>query len=306
MLKNFSHSALGINGRQSELIELALTYGFTGMDIDMHDMLRRSQRTDTQDAAKYLEAAKIKIGGFNLGIDLDADEDTFTSLIGGLHPLSELAAELGAGLAYLKVPACTDRLPYHEYFDIQVQRIQQTAEVLEARGIKLALMFDSTAAESTEEKQFKFISNVEGLLALVNGIGNANVGCLIDTWAWVVGGGTLDQIKELAVERIIAVRLGSFTDEVEPADAKSSDRVLPTNEGPINHVELISHLASIEYAGPVSPSASSQSYKGQTRESIVQRAQEAVDGISKEAGLTVAPLPMELIEDIPYEPNPMG
>ncbi len=35
MLKNFSPQSLGINGRQSELIELALTYGFTSMDIDM-------------------------------------------------------------------------------------------------------------------------------------------------------------------------------------------------------------------------------------------------------------------------------
>ena len=80
MIKNFSHAALGINGRQSELIELALTYGFTGMDIDMQDMLRRSQRTDIQDASKYLEAAKIKIGGFDLGIDLDADEESFTGI----------------------------------------------------------------------------------------------------------------------------------------------------------------------------------------------------------------------------------
>ena len=57
MLKNFSPAALGINGRQSELIELALTYGFTGMDVDMHEMLRRAQRTILEVAAKYLEAA---------------------------------------------------------------------------------------------------------------------------------------------------------------------------------------------------------------------------------------------------------
>ncbi len=66
MLKNFSPQSLGINGRQSELIELALTYGFTSMDIDMDEMLRRAQRTNKKDAAKYLEAAKIAIGGFNL------------------------------------------------------------------------------------------------------------------------------------------------------------------------------------------------------------------------------------------------
>ena len=35
MFKNFCPSALGINGRQSELIELALTYAFRGMDVDM-------------------------------------------------------------------------------------------------------------------------------------------------------------------------------------------------------------------------------------------------------------------------------
>ena len=305
MIKNFSHAALGINGRQSELIELALTYGFTGMDIDMQDMLRRSQRTDIQDASKYLEAAKIKIGGFDLGIDLDADEESFTGIVGGLHPLSDLAKELGAEQAYLRVPPSTDRLPYHEYFEIQVQRIGQVAEVLESRGIKLALSF-VTEKEHTDPKQFPFIVNVEGLLALVNGVPNSNVGCVIDTWNWVVGGGTYEQITSLSVDKIVAVRLGTITEGVEAADAEPTDRVLPALDGPINHVELVKHLAEQNFAGPISPSASSQSYKGQTRESIVQRAQEAVDGISKEAGLTVAPLPMELIEDIPYEPNPMG
>ena len=108
------------------------------------------------------------------------------------------------------------------------------------------------------------------------------------------------------MEKIVAVRLGNVSEGVEPGAATQEDRVLPEAEGAINHVELIKHLSSAGFGGPVSPSASSQSYKGQTRESIVQRAQEAVDGISKDAGLTVAPLPMELIEDIPYEPNPMG
>ena len=61
MLKNFSPAALGINGRQSELIELALTYGFTGMDVDMHEMLRRAQRTNVEDAAKYLSFRHLRI-----------------------------------------------------------------------------------------------------------------------------------------------------------------------------------------------------------------------------------------------------
>lgn len=305
MLKNFSPQALGINGRQSELIELALTYGFNGMDVDMHDMLRRSQRTDTKDAAKYLEAAKIKIGGFDLGVNLDADEDTFVSQVGSLHPLSDLAKELGGKRAYVRVPAATDRLPYHEYFNIQTNRIGQIAEVLESRGIQLGVGFFA-GADRAEGKQFPFIRNVEGFLALVGGISNSNVGYLIDTWDWVVGGGAMDQLSEIPATKIVAVRLGSLPAEIDVSKAVTSNRMLPELNGPLNHVGLAKHLASIGFRGPVSPSASNQSYKGQTRESIVQRAQEAVDGICREAGLPVAPLPMELIEDIPYEPNPMG
>jgi len=305
MLKNFSPSALGINGRQSELIELALTYGFNGMDIDMHEMLRRSQRTNTKDAAKYLEAAKIKIGGFDLGINLDADEDNFTSQVGGLHPLTDLAKELGIKRAYLRVPAATDRLPYHEYFDIQVNRIGQIAEVLRSREILLGLGFFA-GKDRVEGKQFPFVRNVEGFLALGSGVGAANLGYLIDSWDWVVGGGRMDQLSSLPADKIVAVRLGSLPSGVDPSNANTSDRVLPEQSGPLDHVSLMKHLAKIGFRGPVSPSASNQSYKGQTRESIVQRAQEAVDGISREAGIPVAPLPMELIEDIPYEPNPIG
>ena len=40
MYKNLNSWTLGISGRQSELIELALTYGFRGLDIDIHDMIK--------------------------------------------------------------------------------------------------------------------------------------------------------------------------------------------------------------------------------------------------------------------------
>ena len=66
------------------------------MDIYMHDRLRRDQTTHTQDAAKSLHAAKIDIGGFELDINLDADEDAFTRQFGGLHPVADLAKELNA------------------------------------------------------------------------------------------------------------------------------------------------------------------------------------------------------------------
>jgi sugar phosphate isomerase/epimerase len=305
MLKNFSPKALGINGRQSELIELALTYGFRGMDVDMSEMLRRSQRTSPEDACKYLRAADIKVGGFPLDIDLDADDATFTSQIGTLHPIAELAGSLDAGCALIRVPAATDQMPYHEFFDLQGQRLRQIADVLTSKDIRLAIGF-SAGKELEEGKQYPFLRNAEGIIALVRSVGAANAGLFLDTWDWVVGDGAMDQISELKVEEVVAVRLGTVADDVAPSEAQSTDRVLPELHGAFDHVSLVKHLASIQYGGPISPSASPARYKGRTRESTVQKAQEAIDNICREAGLTVAPLPMELIEEIPYEPTPMG
>ena len=124
MLKNFAPQALGINGRQSELIELSLTYGFKSMDVDMSEMQRRSLRSSVDDAAKYLRAAEsLEIGGFDLGIDMDCDDDSFTSAVGALHPVADLASQLGAKRAYITAPPATARLPYHEYFEQQLSLI---------------------------------------------------------------------------------------------------------------------------------------------------------------------------------------
>lgn len=308
MIKNFSAGALGINGRQSELLELALTYAFDGFDIDMQDLFRRSGRTDIGDATKYLTSAArayeqkgkpLDWGGFELEIDMDADEESFNAQVAALTPLAELAHDIGLSRALIDIPAATDRLPYNEYFEAQKGRIAQLNAVLQPLEIRLGLGFNAGQLNG-EPKQFEFIRKVEGFLALVNDAGE-NAGFVINTWDWMIGGGSLDQIAGIPADKVVYVVLSSLPEDANAAEATSADRVLPTAEGPIDHVKLIEHLASIEYSGPISPGASAARYKGQTREAIVKDAQEAVDGIYTAAGREVQPLPMDLIEDIPYE-----
>lgn len=302
MFKNFCPQALGINGRQSELIELALTYAFRGMDIDMHDMLRRTQRSSFEDASKYLKATEIRIGSFTLSIDLDADDDAFTAAVATLHPLSEIAGQLEVDRALIRLPGATDRLPFNEFFEVQRTRLGQIAEVLATKDIKLGVGFQA-GKEHIEGKEFPFVTTVETFRALVDAV--PGVGYMIDTWDWVVGDGGMDQLSEIPGDQIVAVRLGSLAEGIEPNAATTNDRVLPAKDGLLDHVKLVSHLDASSFTGPMSPTASTMQYKGQTREFLVQKAQEAIDGISTDAGLTVAPLPMDLIEDIPYEPTPM-
>jgi sugar phosphate isomerase/epimerase len=270
------------------------------MDVDMIDMLKRSQRTSFEDAAKYLRAAEIKIGPFDCGVNLDADEEQFATQLAQVHPLSDLAGQLAADVATVTLPTATDRLPFPEYFETISQRVNQVAEVLGGKQIRLGVAF-ACGAERQENKEFPFVNNVESFLALVKNVASSTVGCVVDSWNWQVGGGTYDQIAALPIEQIVAVRIGSLAEGAVAADAKSADRILPTTGGPINHVALAKHLADGGYEGSISPTASAAQYKGQTRETIVNNAQEAIDAILAAAELPVPQRPMDTIASLPYE-----
>jgi sugar phosphate isomerase/epimerase len=301
MYKNFSPASLGITGRQSELIELALTYGFRGFDIDMSDMRRRALRSTPDEAYKYLKATDLLIGGFNADIDLDAEDDAYKAQLAALHGIAELAAQWNVKYACVMLPAATDRAAYPEYFEVIRARLTQVAEALKARNLKLAVTF-SGCKSAAAEKQFPFINNAEGLVALVKAIAADNVGMIVDSFDWLVSGSTLAQLATLDPKKIVAVSLGSVIAGVSPAEATPDDRVLPVLEGPLSHVAFVMKLKEIGYDGPIGPSASGSQYKGETREFIVSTGQEAIDEILTQAGITVPPRPKDLVSQYPDEP----
>ncbi|MEZ6087045.1 MAG: TIM barrel protein [Pirellulaceae bacterium] len=296
MYKNFAAQGLGISGRQSELIELALTYGFRGLDIDLSDMYRRVQRSDFDHAARFLHAAEVVVSGFDVPINLDADDDSFTAQLAQLHPAAEVASKLKAKVGSIVVPAGTDRKPYHEYFEEVTKRLNQIAECLGSNKIRLAVGFHA-ATEFADGKKYEFIRNVEGFLPLVKGAGD-NIGFLIDTFNWFGGAGTLEQLKGVKPESIYAVRLSAISEGADKKAVKRADRALPSETSSIDFVAIAKHLVSGKYSGPVSAYSAPGNVRGNTRETVANKAQEALDEIFTGAGLVVAPRPMDTISDI--------
>ncbi len=150
MYKNLNAGLIGISGRQSELIELALTYGFRGIDIDLLDLVKRSQRGSFESAARFLTSGKLKLSGFEAPIDLDADDATFATQLAGLAVAAEVAKRVGAVAALLRVPPATDRLPFHEFFAVITKRIDQIAAVFGKEDVQVALYFTAIPATQKE------------------------------------------------------------------------------------------------------------------------------------------------------------
>ena len=95
MFKNLNPSALGVSGHQSEIIELALTYGFAGIDLNMVEFAARVRLKGMPYARRLIDSAKIRVGTFPLPLEWDTDDETFQKELKKLPEYAECAAELG-------------------------------------------------------------------------------------------------------------------------------------------------------------------------------------------------------------------
>jgi sugar phosphate isomerase/epimerase len=284
MYKNLNATVLGVSGRQSELIELAMTYGFSGLDIDIVDLVKRTQRSEFEKAARYLLSAKMKVSGFETPIDLDADDESFAKSLAQLPLTIEIAGKAGARAGFLRLPAATDRLPFHEYFDVLRKRVDSIAEIFAKNNVMLGLYF-STATENREDRQFKFIQDVEGFLAFFKACTNSSVGLVIDSFNWVVGGGTFEQLATIPGNRIATLRLADTETLPSIADASLKMRTLAGSSGVIDNVRLVSILSKSGYDGPITAFGHASNFAGMTRDSIVAKSQDSLDNVLAGAGL---------------------
>ena len=284
MYKNLNATVLGVSGRQSELIELAMTYGFRGLDIDIVDLVKRTQRSEFEKAARYLLSAKMLVSGFETPIDLDSDDETFEKTLALLPATIEIAGKVNARAGFLRLPAATDRLPFPEYFDVLRKRVDRIAEIFAANKVMLGLYF-STAAENRENRQFKFIQDVESFLAFFNACPNQSVGLVIDSFNWIVGGGTFEQLATIPGNRVAVLRLADAEVLPSVADASLKMRQLAGTSGVIDNVRIVSVLNKNGFDGPITAFGHASNFGGMTRDSIVAKSQDSLDNVLAGAGL---------------------
>jgi sugar phosphate isomerase/epimerase len=294
MYKNLNPAALGITGRQSELIELALTYGFRGLDLDMVDVIKRARSRGLEAARRYVSSASVRIGEFPLTTNWLAAEIPYRSGLVELKEIAQVAAAVGATVCTATVKPYSGDLPYHENFELHRRRFAEIGELLSEHGIRLGLAFQATAAERAGHA-VPFIHQAETLVTLVKTIGSAQVGLTLDTWSWYVGGGTLDLLRQIPPAQIAAVRFADCAADADRGQLTEADRYLPGDGGAVDGASILRYLAEHEFAGPVTLWPHPSRFRGMTRDAIVQQASAKFDALFRAAGVSrsgkVEPLP---------------
>ena len=277
MYKNLNAESLGVSGRQSELIELALTYGVKGFDIDIPVFCKQAQLRGEEHAGRFIQSAAIKIGPLQLPVDWQVPDETFHEYLSELEVIAKTASAVGVTGCHTVVMAGSDELPYHQNFEFHRRRFTEIADTLAPHSIQLGLDFQATKQER-DGFRHSFIHTPDALITLAKTVGVANVGVTIDIWKWHVSGGNIEQLREVNVDDIVVVRLADVPSVSDLESVDVDQRVLP-GAGEGSCVSAIEILEELGYKGPVTPYAHASQLNGGTRDVIVREAAESIDKV---------------------------
>lgn len=286
MFRNLSIYGLPLSGRPSELIELALSFGFEALDLDILDFQRQAEAFGAEHARRLMVSARLKAGSFRLPVSLAADEATFAADMKQLPARLDVAQAAEASRAVTTVESASDDHGFKDFFELYRTRLDMVGEQLASRGIQLGLAI-RPETEARAGKTHQFITTFEELLGLVT-TAHSQVGAVVDAWALHVTGEPLDVIAKVPAGRIVEVRVSDAPRELPGRDLTVEQRLMPGETGVIDAAAVVKAAQAAGFAGPVTPWANRATLAGRGREKTVRLAGDRMEALWRSAGLPIA------------------
>ena len=287
MFRNLSTFGLPLSGRPSELIELALSFGFDGMDIDLLDLEKQAEIYGVEHARRLMVSARLKSGSFRLPVRLDAPEKEFEAELAARPKRLELAAAAECHRAIATVAPTSEEHSFKDFFELHRIRLHTIGDLLAPHGIQLGLAIrPERPAEETAASPF--IATFEALLGLV-AVSHERIGAVVDAWALHATGEPVEMVAKVPKGRIVEVRLSDAPRGVTGAELTEAGRLMPGETGAIASAEVLKAAAATGFDGPVTPWAHRSTLTGRGREKIVRLAGERMEQVWKEADMEILP-----------------
>jgi sugar phosphate isomerase/epimerase len=287
MYRNLNPESLGIAGRQSELIELTLSYGFRGLDVDASDLLKRASLMGVEEATRYLRSGKVKVGGLQLPLPLSADDAAFKTAFEKLPALADIAKQVGFRDCEAVLDPASDTTPYHGNFERHRERLGKVADLLARYEIRLAVGFRA-ALLHRRGREFQFIHQADEALTLIKTTGCSNLGLALDTWNWRLGGGDWEAFAGPKAPPVFTLRIADVPMDVDLNAVTDEQRLPPSDETVPGHAALLGQLVDRNYDGPVTIACHASQLPQASRDACVSKCAAWLDKIWNAAGLTKA------------------
>ncbi len=273
--KTLGAGSLGVKADSRRALELAVQYGFEGIDPRPGDFEKASEA----DLGAWLEAMKakgIRYGAAGLPVDFRGDDDRFRKDLDLLPGRAALLRRLGVTRTATWITPGHPDLPFAENFERHRKRLGEAARVLKDQGLRLGLEFVGPKT-SRARARHPFIHDQKGMMELASAIGTGNVGLLLDSWHWYTSHGTAEDLLKLRNEDVVHVHVNDAPAGIPVDEQIDNRRRLPATTGVIDLKGFVNALVRIGYDGPVECEPFDADLRALEERAILEQTRDALD-----------------------------
>ena len=249
MFKNLNPGMIGIGASLPEALEMAVQYGFDGVDLSMPDVAERVRRKSIEEVRGLFARTGRRPGNWGLPIDWFGSEEKWTEELASLRTCAALAREIGALRTTAVVMPWSDERDFDENYAFHVERLKPVAEILGEYGCRLGLEFIGPKT-LRQNKKHEFIYTMDGMLALCRDLG-PDVGLLLDLWHWYTSRGAWEDLARLGNDDVVNVHVNDAPAGVPVDEQIDNRRCLPGETGVLDIGRFLGVLDAMGYDGPV-------------------------------------------------------
>ena len=242
-------SSIGVRVGLAEAIELAGKHGFESVAADSSALTTQS-REETETMLARMKELKVVWGSAGLPVQFRNDKATFDKDFAQLASRAAALKQAGGARMGTYIMPCHDELTYIANFKMHSDRLRQCAKVLADNGLRMGVEYVGPKTSWTS-KRYSFLHSLAGLRDLLTEIHMPNVGVILDSWHWYTAHETVDDLKSLGNEDVVACDLNDAPEGLEIDEQMDLQRELPMATGRIDLATFLGVLVKMGYDGPV-------------------------------------------------------
>lgn len=249
MYKNLNPGMIGISASLSEALEMAVQYGFEGVDLDIPELAGLVRQTSLGEARDLFARTGRRPGNWGLPIDWHGTGEKWAEELGALRTYAALARDIGALRTTTVVMPWSDERDFDANYAFHVERLKPVAEILGEYGCRFGLEFIGPRT-LRQDRKHAFIYTMDGMLALCRDLG-PNVGLLLDLWHWYTSHGTWEDLARLGNDDVVNVHVNDAPAGIPVDEQIDNQRCLPGETGVLDIGRFLAVLDAMGYDGPV-------------------------------------------------------
>lgn len=276
MFASFMPDMVGIHLPPHDAVDLTAEVGFDGFDLRLNRFVDDVERRGTSALRARMQELGLRPGYSSLvSGKVNVSEDEWAKHIADLPRRAAIAKELGYERTTSVVLPFSDEFEFAENFDLHVRRTQQACTILADYGIAFGLEYVSPMTRRRGQKH-EFVYDLAGLLSLLDAVDEANAGIMIDCFHWACAEESVDDIRKLSPEQIIAVHVNDLVAD-RPLDEQTiMERELPGVTGLARVDAFLGALGEIGYEGPITAEPTHPQWSESDAESAARATAESV------------------------------